>query len=233
MHAASVYPEPGSNSLLIVLYRFLRNVTIEFVCSAYFCTFCKVCSSYLKEFSRTLFVSLLFNFQCPRSPFSLGLSPSPQAASLVYTIYSRLSIPFFKFFQVFLFFFSSCLPSAPLLCALGFLYSEKSFSPHLPSVSTTPCISLSIVLAAALAATVRSIPHHLPIVKWVFSLFSTFLFFGKRLQTHRRYGALFELINKTLIYNNENCHLKPLVKLYAPLSLWRLNTNALFPQVFL
>ena len=135
MHAASVYPEPGSNSFLIVLYHSFRNVTIEFVCSAYFCTICKVCSSFLKkEFSRTLFVCLVV------VQFSMSaLTFQPRAFALASSGFASIHhlFPFVNtFFQVFssffIFLFARFLCAFSLRLLLRLLRKTSSLVPSYP-----------------------------------------------------------------------------------------------------
>ena len=95
MHAASVHPEPGSNSLnfvylqqislslnileLILLYYYLR-ASFTFFQKNFRSFVCLSCCS-------------IFNEPC--------LSPLSATTFLLYHIPSRLSIPFFNFFQLF------------------------------------------------------------------------------------------------------------------------------------
>ena len=80
MHAASVHPEPGSNSLIIVYPLSFRSVNIfsqsNSICSITFSSFSFYSS---KEFSSSFFVcktnflvSSLFNFQRSVAPLSRG-----------------------------------------------------------------------------------------------------------------------------------------------------------------
>ena len=92
MHAASVYPEPGSNSLNMIYQGYLSNHHTEFVCSSYFVR--ALFLKFKRIFGVFYFSSLLFNFQ-GASRTSWG------AALLLYQNLFSLSIPFLKFFKVF------------------------------------------------------------------------------------------------------------------------------------
>ena len=109
MHAASVHPEPGSNSLMFCIYIFVSEAYISFPSE-------RSVALYLLEFlfilkkknfgvsSLCVHISfrdmscLVVQFSMSRclSPFGLPLS---RTAHLVYHFFPSLSIPFFIFFQ--------------------------------------------------------------------------------------------------------------------------------------
>ena len=112
MHAASVHPEPGSNSRKICINTTHTGCTYLF--PSLFCSYLLVRVSSSKEFRdsyfRTyiaLYLSLLFNFQGSMPPhFSvpayLSIPPTRFRATFIYYHFSfRLSRAFQKFFQLF------------------------------------------------------------------------------------------------------------------------------------
>ena len=99
MHAASVYPEPGSNALNMIYQGYLSNHHTEFVCSSYFVRALFLNS---KEFSE----SFTFSHCC--SIFKELRFP-PFGGQLCYSITSLLTCQylfskFFKFFRFVIFF---------------------------------------------------------------------------------------------------------------------------------
>ena len=131
MHAASVHPEPGSNSRKIFYYIRPRSVTIifelfilaSFTLLSIYNSFDEICTCFL-----LCTYLLLFNFQWPFAAFFA-------TALLVYHNTFALSIPFwkfFKFFQLFSFFSSVLFSRAldysttylPFCQALFFIFYE-------------------------------------------------------------------------------------------------------------
>ena len=145
MHAASVYPEPGSNSLNMI-YQGCRDATIIPSLSALLTLKSSLFFKFKRIFGVFYILSLLFNFQ------GASLSPVWVTALLLYQNRFPLSIPFFKFFQSFFARLSSrYLPFAPaVLPLLAFVYS---------------------VFTAALADSFVIISAHIPIVNYFFHLF--------------------------------------------------------------
>ncbi len=93
-HAASVHPEPGSNSLIYCILHqpFRISTTSVFVRS--YCFLEHLLK--FKRIFRSLYISSLFNFQG---------APVSSTALLLYHFALPMSIPFFNFFEIFSKFF--------------------------------------------------------------------------------------------------------------------------------
>ena len=109
MHAASVHPEPGSNSRKICIKTPRRVIqSFELDCSLPFCLSsilfknCEICFTHGFDLSKPCFVLIsccsIFNDRLPRR--SVFLSQSC-AAWILYHFLSLLSILFLKFFRLF------------------------------------------------------------------------------------------------------------------------------------
>ena len=148
MHAASVHPEPGSNSLNM-LYQGDLSISIisSLSCSTYFKEL--IIFKFKRIFGVFYILSLLFNFQGASLPTFWG------AAWLLYQNLFPLSIPFLKFFQSFLSFLFK--PSALLLQRLSYSLYSVSF-------------------ASALAVSFVIISIHHPIVNYFFQHFLASIF---------------------------------------------------------
>ena len=112
MHAASVHPEPGSNSLKIYYIRFRVIYFLELILAILLFEFFSMCFNEIPSHFSVLEI-LLFNFQRPMRRTGL-LS----ATFLLYTILSHLSSLFWKFFQLFSGFFRSDLMYSAALSGL-------------------------------------------------------------------------------------------------------------------
>ena len=129
MHAASVYPEPGSNSLNMIYQGYLGNHHTEFVCSTYFKELIFLNS---KEFSES------FTFCHCCSIFKELRAPSE--VQLCY--YIKTSFLCQYFFQVFSKFFLSCFKRfdlAPVVAfpLLLFGFCASALAVSLVIISTT------------------------------------------------------------------------------------------------
>ena len=120
MHAASVYPEPGSNSLNMIYQGYLSNHHTEFVCSSYFVRALFLNS---KEFSESFTFrhccSIFKELRFP--PFGGQLYYYIKTVFLCQVLFSK----FFKFFRS----AQSCSYRPSFLCLLfGFVLSALADS---------------------------------------------------------------------------------------------------------
>ena len=137
MHAASVHPEPGSNSRKIVYETSFRTLDI-FLRAWLLFTFClsSILFQRIHEIcSCTYFYALYFSHCCSifndRTIFRSPSLPLFATAWLLYHNVFALSIPFLKFFQNFF--------SVSTSCRCGMSLSRRLV------YYTTPLLSLSIV----------------------------------------------------------------------------------------
>ena len=158
MHAASVHPEPGSNSLKNGMSFGFARVKSFFRVNWFAQLLVRVSywlwlaiSLWLKnskEFSESLYFGhqntwiLLFNFQ-----WAVLFAASPRGSQLIY--YTTLSFACQEVFQTFFKFFRS-------------VPSEPCFSPRFASTY------------GLLSCSSDSIPHSPPLVKWFFKVFPNF-----------------------------------------------------------
>ena len=148
MHAASVHPEPGSNSLknLYQTPKLLLKRSTRFSELMFFLSFFYFLSNKLLCFNE-IPSHVLFVFEISVVQFSMtDVARFRSATFLSYHTFSLLSTPFLNFFQSFL-----------------------KFSKFFPAVSALPVcffrVSLSIIAS------------HSPFVKWFFWIFSGFFHF--------------------------------------------------------
>ena len=129
MHAASVHPEPGSNSRMLVSTEFFFELNksiseLQFSSLLFRVNSFPILKKELSRFRRTV---LLFSFfrtiDCcsifkDHRLFRTVFSASRSTAYLLYHILSFLSTPFFKFFWIFL---SKVLLSTLSICDLSII----------------------------------------------------------------------------------------------------------------
>ena len=130
MHAASVYPEPGSNSLNMIYQGYLSNHHTEFVCSTYFKEL--IIFKFKRIFGVFYILSLLFNFQGASRTFW-------GAALLLYQNLFSLSTLFWKFFQSF---FEAFWAFRPCSCRCSSYFVIRFC---LPQLSLTTCILYQLI----------------------------------------------------------------------------------------
>ena len=105
MHAASVHPEPGSNSRMFCIYSSLKtclNLFIRAIYSSFFYFLFEFLSGISSSFCfalRFALYSIPFVVQFSMTDFATALAAT---ALLLYHTQTPLSTPFFTFFKVFL-----------------------------------------------------------------------------------------------------------------------------------